>query len=155
MRFVSVTALCFLTAAIPAQDFVNYETSQVHPIEIAGDGDHLFVTNTPDDRVAIFSLGDPRRPVLIREVFVGLRPVTVRQRTDDEIWVVNHLSDSISVVSLTRAAVTATIYVPDEPTDVVFTKGKAFVAVSGSAPVGLGHLTLTARLRCLRVADLP
>ena len=80
MRFVSVTALCFLTAAIPAQDFVNYETSQVHPIEIAGDGGHLFVTNTPDDRVAIFSLGDPRRPVLIREVFVGLRPVTVRQR---------------------------------------------------------------------------
>ena len=37
-----------------------------------------------------------------------------------QIWVVNHVSDSISVVDLDRAVVTATIQVGDRPGDLVF-----------------------------------
>ena len=33
-------------------------------------------------------------------VSVGLEPVAVAARTNSEIWVVNHLSDSISIVDL-------------------------------------------------------
>ena len=48
-------------------------------------------------------------------------------RTDDEVWVVNEVSDSISIVSISQHMVTDTIYVPDEPADVVFANGRAFV----------------------------
>ena len=35
-----------------------------------------------------------------RSVPVGLEPVAVAARSDDEVWVVNHLSDSVSIVEL-------------------------------------------------------
>ncbi|MCA8956893.1 MAG: hypothetical protein KDC87_12520 [Planctomycetes bacterium] len=118
-----------------AQAFVHYESPQVHPIACSADGSRLFAVNTPDQRLAVFSLADPTRPVLVREISVGLEPVSVRPRTEDEVWVVNYLSDSISVVSVSRGIVTATIPIKDEPTDVVFAGGKAFVSVSGDDEV--------------------
>ena len=33
---------------------------------------------------------------------VGLDPVSVRARSNDEVWVVNHVSDSVSIVDLER-----------------------------------------------------
>src|SRR5262249_33692473 len=55
-------------------------------------------------------------------VAVGMEPVAVAARTNDEVWVVNHLSDSVSVVALDGAAprVTHTLLVGDEPRDIVF-----------------------------------
>ncbi len=54
-------------------------------------------------------------------VAVGLEPVAVAARTDDENWVVNHLSDSISIVSLAGTPrVVRTLLVGDEPRDIVF-----------------------------------
>ena len=35
---------------------------------------------------------------------VGLEPVAVAVRSPTEVWVVNHLSDSVSVVTLSRDA---------------------------------------------------
>lgn len=63
---------------------------------------------------------------------VGLEPVTVRARTDSEAWVVNHISDSVSIVDLDAMHVVATIYPGDEPCDVVFAGQPelAFVSVS-------------------------
>jgi YVTN family beta-propeller protein len=49
---------------------------------------------------------------------------------NEEAWVVNQLSDSVSVVDLSLRRVVRTISVGDAPTDVVFASGKAFVAVS-------------------------
>ena len=52
-------------------------------------------------------------------------------RTNDEVWVVNHLSDSVSIVKLTpQPHVERTLLVGDEPHDVVFagpTDGSGFV----------------------------
>src|SRR5262249_2283012 len=57
-------------------------------------------------------------------IMVGLEPVAVAARSDDEIWVVNHLSDSVSVVELTSGGhsgrVARTLLVGDEPRDIVF-----------------------------------
>jgi hypothetical protein len=60
---------------------------------------------------------------------VGLEPVAVASRVNGggrtEAWVVNHLSDSVSIVEVdpsdvTRTRVVRTLLVGDEPRDVVF-----------------------------------
>jgi DNA-binding beta-propeller fold protein YncE len=132
---VALALLATLTTPAAAQSFVNYESPQTHAIELSPDGTRLFAVNTPDNRVAIFALTSPAQPVLLREVVVGLEPVAVRYCRADEIWVVNYLSDSISIVSIADGTVRATLQVGDEPTDVVFAQGKAFVAVAGTDQV--------------------
>ncbi|MEL6431878.1 MAG: hypothetical protein AAFR54_22110, partial [Planctomycetota bacterium] len=63
---------------------------------------------------------------------LSVDPATVRARTDDEAWVVNHVSDSISVVDLRTGHVSATLQTSDEPYDVVFagTPERAYVSCS-------------------------
>ncbi len=104
---------------IPLEQFVNFETPHVHPIDLTPDASLLISVNTPDNRIEVFTLqsGLPR---LAGSVGVGLDPVTVRARTTQEVWVVNHLSDSVSVVDLDTMNVVRTIHTQDEPADVVF-----------------------------------
>lgn len=112
-------------------DFVHFESSQVHPIAITPDGRRLLVVNTPDARLSVFDLTGAL-PTRIAEVPVGLEPVSVTARDDGEAWVVNRLSDDVSIVDLTTMNVRATLRVGDEPADVVFAgpAGEAFVSVS-------------------------
>jgi len=112
-------------------DGPQFESPPVHPIELSVDGTLLFAVHQADHRLIVFDLSSGV-PIRSAEVFVGLEPVSVRARTATEVWVVNHLSDSISIVDLTRGATVATLQVGDEPTDVVFAGSpeRAFVAVS-------------------------
>lgn len=117
----------------PPGDFVNFESGHVHPVALSPDGTHLFVVNTPDMRLSVFSLVSGA-PVLEKEIPVGLEPVAVAARDNNEVWVVNNVSDDVSIVDVGKGAVTRTLRVGDEPTDVVFagTSGgvRAFVCVS-------------------------
>ena len=65
---------------------------------------------------------------------VGLEPVAVAERNANEVWVVNHLSDSVSVVRLDGTPrVLRTLLVGDEPRDVVFAgtnRNRAFVTAA-------------------------
>ena len=108
-------------------NFVNFEAKQTSPVRLSPDGTKLFAVNTPDARLSVFDVTSPQNPILIAEIPVGLEPVSASPRTDDEVWVVNEVSDSISIVSISQHMVTDTIYVPDEPADVVFANGRAFV----------------------------
>jgi YVTN family beta-propeller protein len=56
----------------------------------------------------------------------------VRARTNTEVWVVNHLSDSVSIVDLQHGRVIETLSTDDEPCDVVFAGSpqRAFVSCS-------------------------
>jgi len=99
--------------------FVNFETPQVHPLDMTPDGQTLLVCNTADNRVEVFSLASGV-PTLVGSVPTGLDPVAVRARTNTEVWVVNHISDSVSVVDLTTMNVVRTLQTADEPCDVVF-----------------------------------
>ncbi|MEM9381420.1 MAG: hypothetical protein AAGB93_15810 [Planctomycetota bacterium] len=110
------------------QSFTNWETPHVSPLALDAAGERLFVCNTPDNRLEVFDVSGAE-PVPLFDVPVGLDPVSVRQRTANEVWVVNGLSDSVSVVDLTLRAVVATIDTEDEPADVVFagTPQRAFV----------------------------
>jgi len=120
-----------LAASAAAADFVNFESQHVHPIALSADGSRLFAVNTPDNRLAVFTVSGAGL-TLDFEVQVGLEPVSVAVRDANTVWVVNHLSDTISIVSLTTRNVVATLPTGDEPTDVVFagTPARAFVCVS-------------------------
>jgi YVTN family beta-propeller protein len=128
---LGVACLLLATGSVLAQgNFVNFEGKQISPIRLSPDGTKLLVVNTPDNRLSVFDVSSPQNPVLMAEIPVGLEPVSASPRNDDEVWVVNEVSDSISVVSLSRRLVTHTIYVPDEPGDVVFANGRAFVTAA-------------------------
>jgi hypothetical protein len=39
-----------------AEDFANFESSQVHPVALSADTTKLFSVNTPDGRLSIFDV---------------------------------------------------------------------------------------------------
>ncbi len=133
--------------------FLNFESPQVHPIAISADGTRLFAVDTPDARLSVFDLAAPSNPVLLTEIPVGIEPVSVRVRTPDEIWVVNHTSDSVSVVSLSLGSVTDTIFCKDEPCDVVFAGNpqRAYVTVAGSREVRVFNVTTHALVATITI----
>ncbi|MEW6271797.1 MAG: hypothetical protein AB1689_21145, partial [Thermodesulfobacteriota bacterium] len=85
-------------------------------------------------RLEVFSLASGS-PVHAGSVEVGLEPIAVAARTNGEVWVVNHLSDSVSVVDVAASPprVVRTLLVGDEPRDVVFAgpgRNRAFVTAA-------------------------
>jgi DNA-binding beta-propeller fold protein YncE len=118
LLFVS---LCLLLPVTASSSFVTFESGQVRPLAMSPDGSRLFAVNTPDNRLEIFDIkADGLTHVF--SIPVGMEPVAVAARTDNEIWVVNHLSDSISIVDLSGVLprVSRTLLVGDEPRDIVF-----------------------------------
>lgn len=102
--------------------FTAFESGQVRPLALSPSGRLLFAVNTPDNRLEIFRV--KRRGLEhLAAVAVGLEPVAVAARDEDEVWVVNHLSDSVSIVRLGGGhfpRVVRTLLVGDEPRDLVF-----------------------------------
>ncbi|MEE9297273.1 MAG: beta-propeller fold lactonase family protein [Phycisphaerae bacterium] len=132
-----VCCMCVMVRAAvggpPAAEvsFVNWDTAQVHPLDMTPDGSKLLAVNTADGRLEVFDVTGAT-PVSVASVPVGVAPVSVRARTNLEAWVVNHISDSISIVNLATLNVVDSISTLDEPTDVVFAGGehRAFVSCS-------------------------
>ncbi len=105
--------------------FAVFESGPVRPLALSPDGTLLFATNIPNNRLEIFSISGSSAQTFfqVASIPVGLEPVAVAARTQTEIWVVNHLSDSISIVdfsNLQAARVVRTLLVGDEPRDIVF-----------------------------------
>ena len=117
---------------------VNFETPHVHPIDLTPDGDTLLAVNTPAARLEVFDVSSGT-PVQTASIPVGIDPVSVRARSNTEAWVVNHISDSVSVIDLTRNAVVDTKFTDNEPADVVFAGSpqRAFVTASESNKVNI------------------
>jgi len=136
---------------VTPSSYVNFEGSQTSPVRLSQDGTRLFAVNTPDARLSVFDLSQAVNPALIAEIPVGIEPVSVNARTNDEVWVVNQVSDSISIVSVSRGIVIDTIYVKDEPSDVVFVGNRAFVTVSRSNAVRVFDATTRAQLASIPV----
>ncbi|MFP2923803.1 YncE family protein [Pyxidicoccus sp. 3LG] len=128
----AVSLLVSFTAAAQAPSFITFDSAHVRPMALSPDGTRLFAVNTPDNRLEIFNVTASGLS-LAAEVPVGMEPVSVAVRSNTEVWVVNHLSDSISVVSLSGTPrVVRTLLVGDEPRDVVFagTNGYAFITTA-------------------------
>jgi YVTN family beta-propeller protein len=116
-----------------ASSFVNFETPPVQPIALSPDGSRLAVCNLSAGRLEIFDVGSGTA-VSLGSVPVGIDPVSVRFLTPGEAWVVNHISDSISVVDVEGRRVVATLQTLDTPADVIFAGSPRRAYVSCAMP---------------------
>ena len=113
--------------------FIAFESGPVRPMTLTPSGQHLIVTNIPDNRIEVFEVNPRGNLIHQASIPVGLEPVAVAARSDDEVWVVNHLSDSISIVSLSDRQVLRTLLAGDEPRDIVFAganRRRAFITTA-------------------------
>src|SRR5215510_11868371 len=123
------------SAAADLPPYVLFETGQVRPLALSADNAHLFATNTPANRLEIFSTAGGTLSS-VASVPVGLEPIAVALRSATQVWVVNHLSDSVSIVDisdLSAARVVRTLLVGDEPRDIVFAgpkRSRAFITAA-------------------------
>ena len=154
----SALAVCALwcAASVVRAQYVNFESQQTRPICLSPDGTRLFAVNTPDGRLSVFDVSNSANPlpVLIREIPVGVEPVSVNAISNDEAWVVNEVSDSVSVVSVAAGAVMDTLACKDEPGDVVFANGKAFVSCSQNNLVRVFDLATHAETAAIPLVGL-
>ncbi len=121
-----------LAAHAASPSYYEFESGHVRPLAKSVDGTRLFAVNTPNNTLDVFAINGSQL-TLISRVPVGLEPVAVAVRSNNEVWVVNHLSDSVSVVKLDGTPrVTRTLLVGDEPRDIVFAgaSGKAFITTA-------------------------
>ncbi|NMO14048.1 hypothetical protein HPC49_28980 [Pyxidicoccus fallax] len=128
----AVSLLVSTSAAAQAPAFIEFDSGHVRPLAMSPDGTRLFAVNTPDNRLEVFNITSSGLQ-LAAEIPVGMEPVSVAARSNTEVWVVNHLSDSVSVVSLSGTPrVVRTLLVGDEPRDVVFagSNGYAFITTA-------------------------
>src|SRR5690348_10113717 len=119
-------------AASNGPSFVEFESGPVRPLALSPDGNTLLAANTPNGTLDIFDLSSGA-PNFTASVSVGLEPVAVAARNNSEVWVTNHLSDSVSIVSLAGTPhVVRTLLVGDEPRDIVFAgnPARAFITTA-------------------------
>lgn len=114
-----------------------------HASPIVVNGAYVFVVNTPADTVDVIDAGTH---AIVKRIHVGIDPVSIAVRPDQkEVWVANHVSDSVSIIdtypaSPTWLEVIATVqaFDPntratrfDEPVGIAFASNeKAYVALS-------------------------
>src|SRR4051812_26066698 len=138
LKWALVIWVAALTCTAPGADiYVNFEGKLTRPICLSPDGTRLFAVNTADARLSVFDVTHPLNPFLIAEIPVGIEPVSVNAINNDEVWVVNEVSDSVSVVSVSKGVVVDTLSAKDEPVDVVFAGGKAFVSESRNRQIAV------------------
>jgi DNA-binding beta-propeller fold protein YncE/mono/diheme cytochrome c family protein len=159
---LAVVATLALVSAAGAQapSYLLFESGPVRPIALTPGGGLLLVANAPDNRLEVFLVHADGSLLPNGAVTVGLEPVAVAARSDTEIWVVNHLSDSVSIVDLAAnpPRVVRTLLVGDEPRDIVFAgpgRNRAFITtahrgqhrthptITGAFPGGNGDPQLT------------
>ncbi len=114
-------ALCFSPFIQAQSSYYLFESGHVRPLLMSADGSKLFSVNTPDNRIEIYTINNNGLSHSV-SVPVGMEPVALAARNNNELWVVNHLSDSVSIIdlSLTPPQVVNTLLVGDEPRDIVF-----------------------------------
>jgi len=146
-------AALVLGVAAPAHaEYVNYEVHPAHALDLNPDRSVLAIAHTDADRAVLVDV-DLGIPLAHGSVPVGMRPVAVRFADANTLWVVNHLSDSISIVDIVSKRVSATLATADEPYDVVFAGSprRAFVSCSQANRIQVFETTAP----YARVADLP
>jgi DNA-binding beta-propeller fold protein YncE len=125
VRILLAVGLAFTSSigAASASSFSLFESGHVRPMAMSANRQLLFAVNTPDNRLEVFRIDNGGLAHQL-SIPVGLEPVAVAARGANEVWVVNHLSDSVSVVTITgngaSGRVERTLLVGDEPRDIVF-----------------------------------
>jgi YVTN family beta-propeller protein len=136
-RKYRITLLIVLASWLPttyaSENFVAFESEQFRPLSVSPDGQTLYAVNTPDNRIEVYSLSTAG---LKHEhsIPVGMEPVAIAALNNSTVWVANHLSDSVSIIDVSAnlglPRVIRTLLVGDEPRDIVFASGKAFITTA-------------------------
>lgn len=126
---------------VPVSDFTNYESGHVHPLDMTPDGTKLLAVNTGNNSLEVYTV-QPGGLLHSATIPVGLDPVSVRARNNNEVWVVCQVSDEVSIVDLTTKAVVRSLTTENEPADVVFAGSplKAFVSCAEQEMVQVFNL---------------
>jgi len=129
---LALTLFLIAGPAFAQGSYTLFESGPVRPLALSADGTKLFVCNIPDGRLEIFDVsaaGLAHRG----SVPVGVDPVAVAESPSGQVWVVNHLSDSVSIVDVASLRVVRTLHVGDEPRDIVFGgvgRNRAFISAA-------------------------
>lgn len=120
-----------VAAPTSAAEYIGFESAPVRPIASNRIGNLLFVTNISNNRIEVFNVDEFGTPTFREAVDVGLEPVAV-VADDKYAWVVNHLSDSISIIDIQSSPmrVVKTLLVGDEPRDIILANGKVFITTA-------------------------
>lgn len=99
----------------------------------SSDGKQIYVLNAPANCLESYDF-DGQSLKLNTATPVGMRPIALAVN-GDKVWVVNQLSDSVSIVdtSLQQPIVVRTLLIGDEPADIIFAgtqKHKAFITTA-------------------------
>jgi len=124
------TTISVSAQSVPVEQFVNFESAHVHPLDITPDGTKLLAVNTANNTLEVFSIDTVGSLSPLRSIPVGHDPVTVRVRSNNEAWVANVISDTVSIVDIDLGTVVRTLQTENEPSDIVFagTPLRAFVS---------------------------
>lgn len=119
---------------LPLSGAQLYLSPQVQPMALSEDGTLLYVASTTSGLLSVLDVTNPLRPNYLAEIRVGHDPTSVAVLPggvagDELVFVVNHISDSISVVSRNKLGVIQTVHAHDaagvtrmdEPTSIAFT----------------------------------
>ncbi len=148
---MSLSALALSYAQPAPLDVIGHPTfMSPHASPIVVSGGYVFVVNTPADTVDVIETSSH---AIVTRVHVGIDPVGLAVRPDGkEVWVANHISDSVSVIDTdparpTHLQVIATVqdFDPvtratrfDEPVGVAFAGNeKAYVALSSENQIAV------------------
>lgn len=131
---IYTTVVLANSALASEESYALFESGQVRPLALSPQGDKLYAVNTPDNKLEVFTVTEQGLQHE-KSIPVGMEPVAVALRSKSEAWVVNHLSDSISIVNLDTGneRVVRTLLVGDEPRDIVFAGSngdKAFITTA-------------------------
>ncbi|RIL06462.1 MAG: hypothetical protein DCC71_06550 [Proteobacteria bacterium] len=122
--------------------FQLFESPQANPLALSHDGARLYVALTTANAVEVYDTATRARLAVVP---VGIDPVAVAVRPDgNEVWVANHVSDSVSVIDANPASPTLHTVIEtvdavdangvtafDEPVGIAFaSSAKAYVALS-------------------------
>lgn len=154
-----------LTAAPKKLGYPSFLSPHARPILVHEN--RVFVVNTPSDTVDVI---DAKSRKITRRIDVGIDPVSLAIRPDGrELWVANHVSDSVSVIDINPKSRTYLRVVDtvqdfdlrakatrfDEPVGIAFASNeKAYVALSSENKIAIvdvrsrkvkRHLNITAQ----------
>lgn len=150
MLAVSAMAMDAGRAAIGAEPSgrVALMSPQFRPIVVSGG--LVYAANTPHGTVDIL---DPQTRQTVRRVAVGIEPVGLAVRPDGrELWVANHVSDSLSIIDLAVDSPTRWVVIDtlqdidaktkatrfDEPVGIAFASNeKAYVSLSSENEIAV------------------
>ena len=142
---ISIASLGAYSQNLKTVGHPSMESPHANPIAV--NGNYVYVTNTPSGTVDVI---DRKTQKIFTRIKVGIDPVSIAVRPDGkEVWVANHVSDSVSVIDTDPKSPTFHIVIAtvqdfdqhkattfDEPVGIAFANNsKAYIALSSERQI--------------------